>query len=189
VRCVPEHRFTVAKALAWRSAIDDSPPYQRPADRWTLGHRQRFIDSLLNGYDVPKLYFHDLRAIHPTKVYAVIDGKQRLHAIWDFVGGAFGLASDFRLEADPDPGTAAAEPPRGAMRWPDLDPAWRAAFLRTDLSVVLVQRATEADIDELFFRLNSGVPLAPGEGRLDAAGYPRDPTAGASLGLAATGRR
>jgi hypothetical protein len=165
MRCVPEHRFTVARAVAWRSAIDDSPPYQRPADRWSLGHRQRFIDSLINGYDVPKLYFHDLRGVHPTKVYAVVDGKQRLHAIWDFIGGVFGLAPDFVLEADPDPATAGAEPPRPGMRWPDLDPAWRAAFLGTFLSVVLVQRATEADIDELFFRLNSGVPLAPAERR------------------------
>jgi len=160
VRCVPEHRFTVAKALAWRSAIDDSPPYQRPADRWSIGHRQRFIDSLLNGYDVPKLYFNDLRGIHPTKVYAVIDGKQRLHAIWGFVAGAFGLADSFVLEAEPDPALAAARPPRPGMRWNDLDPAWRSALLGTYLSVVLVQRATEADIDELFFRLNSGVPIA-----------------------------
>jgi hypothetical protein len=160
VRCVPEHRFTVAKALAWRSAIDDSPPYQRPADRWSLGHRQRFIDSLLNGYDVPKLYFHDLRGIHPTKVYAVIDGKQRLHAIWGFIAGTFGLADSFVLEAEPEPALTAARPPRPGMRWNDLDPAWRSTFLGTYLSVVLVQRATEADIDELFFRLNSGVPLA-----------------------------
>jgi hypothetical protein len=165
LRCVPEHRFTIKKALAWRSAIDDSPPYQRPADRWSLGHRQRFIDSLLNGYDVPKLYLHDLRGIHPTKVYAVIDGKQRLHAIWDFVGGAYPLARDFVPLADPDPATAGAEPPAAGMGWTDLDPAWREAFLGTYLSVVLVQRATEADIDELFFRLNSGVPLAPAERR------------------------
>ena len=47
----------------------------------------------------------------------------------------------------------------------DLDPAWRSAFLGTFLSVVLVQRATEADIDELFLRLNSGVPLTPAERR------------------------
>jgi hypothetical protein len=170
VRCVPEHRFTIAKALAWRSSIDDSPPYQRPADRWSLAHRQRFIDSLLNGYDVPKLYLHDLRGLQPTKVYAVVDGKPRLHALWDFVGGIYPLGPDFVLEADPDPSTAGAEPPRAGMRWTDLDPAWRRAFLGTYLSVVLVQRATEADIDELFFRLNSGVPLTPAERRATGAG-------------------
>ncbi|MEA2519319.1 MAG: hypothetical protein QOF49_1399 [Chloroflexota bacterium] len=171
MRCVPEHRFTVAKALAWRSAIDDSPSYQRPADRWSAEQRGRFIDSLLNGYDVPKLYFHDLRGIEPIRVYAVIDGKQRLNAIWDFAADRFPLAPDFRLEADPDPSTTGSAPPRAGQTWSELAPAWQRAFLRTDLSVVLVQRATEADIDALFFRLNDGVPLTAEErrGRLATA--------------------
>jgi hypothetical protein len=176
MRCVPEHRFTVAKAISWRSAINDSPPYQRPGDRWSVEQRGRFIDSLLNGYDVPKLYFHDLRGIEPIKVYAVIDGKQRLHAIWDFAADRFPLAPDFELEADPDPSTIGAEPPRAGQTWSELAPAWKRAFLRTDLSVVLVQRATEADIDALFFRLNDGVPLTPEErrGRLAAAADRRE---------------
>ena len=170
MRCVPARDFTVSKAVAWRSSINESAPYQREGAVWSDDQRGRFIDSLLNGYDVPKLYLHDLRGIHPTKVYAVVDGKQRLHAIWDFVGGAYALGPDFVLEADPDPTTFGATPPGPGAHWDELDPAWRGAFLGTYLSVVLVQRATEADIDELFFRLNSGVPLTPAERRGTAAG-------------------
>ncbi len=163
MRCVPAHAFTVAKARAWRSAIDDDPPYQRRGDLWSLAQRQRFIDSLLNGYDVPKLYLHDLRGREPTKVYAVVDGKQRLHAIWAYLDGGFPLAADFHLEGDPPPALAAVARPQGGMRFADLDPAWRSALLGTYLSVVLIQDAAEADIDELFARLNDGVPFEVGQ--------------------------
>ena len=63
MRCVPAHDFTVMKAYLWRSAINEKPPYQRESSVWSLEKQQLFIDSLLNGYDVPKIYLHDLRGI------------------------------------------------------------------------------------------------------------------------------
>lgn len=186
MRCVPEHAFTVGRAIAWRSAIDDDPPYQRPADRWTLVQRQRFIDSILNGFDVPKLYFHDLRGIRRTKVYAVVDGKQRLHALWDFVADRFPLADGFAIAGVPHPRARHAPQPSGGTHWSDFDPEWRAAFLGTFLAVVLIQDAREGDIAELFFRLNDGVPLSAPE--RDAAARrlrPRDAVADEAPGTAA----
>ena len=159
MRCVPAHPFTVGKSLAWRSAIDIDPPYQRPADAWDRPHQQRFIDSLLNGYDVPKFYLHDIRGRHPTIAYAVVDGKQRLTAIWSFLADGFPLADDFRSDSCP-PGLELMPPPITRACFSDLDPAWRTALKRTYLSVVLIQDATLDQIEELFVRLNSGVPLA-----------------------------
>lgn len=171
MRCEPAHHFTVAKARAWRSAIDDEPVYQRSGDAWTAAHRQRFIDSLLNGYDVPKIYLHDLRGQHPTKVYAVVDGKQRLTAIWSYLADGFALADDFRIEAPPVEALAAgATEPVGAVRFSTLDPWWQRRLLGTYLSVVLIRDATEADIDQLFARLNDGVPLTGAEARNAIAG-------------------
>jgi hypothetical protein len=165
MRCLPAHHFTVAKARAWRSAIDDDPVYQRAGDVWTLNQRERFIDSLLNGYDVPKIYLHDQRGIHPTKVYAVVDGKQRLHAIWSFLADGFPLASDFTIESVPAEIGPTAVVPAGALRFSAMDPRWQAHLLRTYLSVVLIRDATEDDIDQLFARLNDGSPLTPAERR------------------------
>lgn len=166
MRCEPAHHFTVAKARAWRSSIDDSPAYQRGGDAWSLGQRQRFIDSLLNGYDVPKLYLHDLRGQHPTKVYAVVDGKQRLHAIWSFLADGFGLAEDF-VVGGPPPATLRrpAAAPTPSSRFSELDPQWQELLLGTFLSVVLIREADEADIDDLFARLNDGTPLTAAERR------------------------
>lgn len=171
MRCEPAHHFTVAKARAWRSAIDDAPLYQRGGDAWTLAQRQRFMDSLLNGYDVPKLYLHDLRGRHPTKVYAVVDGKQRLTALWSFLGDGFGLADDSWLEASSGgPETPAGPIRTGPLRFSELGPWWQRRLLGTYLSVVLIREASEADIDELFARLNDGSPLTPAEARNAIAG-------------------
>lgn len=161
MRCVPAHPFTVGKALAWRSAIDIDPPYQRPADAWDRRRQQRFIDSLLNGYDVPKFYLHDVRGgPRPTIAYTVVDGKQRLTAMWSYLEDGFGLADDFVSTSTP-PGLEGMPRPVAGMRFSDLPPPWRTALRTTYLSVVLIQDSTLDEIEELFARLNSGVPLAP----------------------------
>ena len=166
MRCVPAHDFTLAKALAWRSAIADDPPYQRPSAVWSLAKQQLFIDSLINGYDVPKIYLHDLRGKHPTRVYAVVDGKQRLTTIWDFLTDRFPLADDFRTELAnlPELPDGAVHPAAG-QRFSQLDPEWQRVLRRTYLAIVLIQNATEADIEDLFSRLNNGEPLTPAEKR------------------------
>lgn len=166
MRCVPAHHFTIAKARAWRSALEDRPPYQRESAVWSLDKQQLFIDSLLNGYDVPKIYLHDLRGAEPTKVYAIVDGKQRLTTIWSFLDDGFPLAPDFRVEPANVPGEPPeATAPRAGQRFSQFSPAWRDAFLSTFLSVVLIRGATEHDIEALFSRLNNGEPLNAAEKR------------------------
>jgi hypothetical protein len=160
MRCMPAHPFTVGKTRAWRSAIDIDPPYQRPADAWDLERQQRFIDSLLNGFDVPKFYLHDVRGgERPTIAYTVVDGKQRLTAMWSYLEDGFGLASDFVSTSAP-PGLETGPRPIAGMRFSELPAQWRTALSGTYLSVVLIQDATLDEIEELFARLNSGVPLA-----------------------------
>lgn len=166
MRCVPAHDFTVAKVFAWRRALSDDPPYQRESAVWALDKQQLFIDSLLNGYDVPKVYLHDLRGQHPTKVYTVVDGKQRLTTIWRFLEDRFPLAADFQVEdANPPEIPPGTRPPAGGMRFSEFDPAWRKLLNRTYLSVVLIQNATVEDIEALFSRLNNGEPLNAAEKR------------------------
>jgi len=166
MRCVPAHDFNVAKAVAWRSAIHDDPPYQRESSVWSLDKQQLFVDSLLNGYDVPKIYLHDLRGQHPTQVYAVVDGRQRLSTIWRFLADEFALADDFRMEPANAPELpAGTAPPVAGQRFSELDERWRRVLRRTYLAVVLIQHATEEDIEELFSRLNNGEPLNAAEKR------------------------
>jgi hypothetical protein len=166
MRCVPAHDFNVAKAMAWRSAIHDDPPYQRESSVWSLDKQQLFIDSLLNGYDVPKIYLHDLRGKHPTQVYAVVDGRQRLTTIWRFLTDQLPLADDFRIEPKNRPELpSSVVDPQARQRFSEFHPRWKEVLRRTYLAVVLIQNATEEDIEDLFSRLNNGEPLNAAEKR------------------------
>jgi hypothetical protein len=143
-----------------RNVINDSPPYQRESGIWSREKQQLFLDSLFNNYDVPKLYFHDLRSKHPKFKYAVIDGKQRLHAIWDFLDDKVRLADDFNVEQPEND-----KPPKGGSTFSKLASNWQDIFKSKTLDVVLVQHAEEDDIEDLFSRLNNGEPLTAAEKR------------------------
>ncbi len=74
-----------------RERIDTRPDYQRPLV-WSRPQKQLLIDTILRGYDVPKLYWRRVGK-NPDR-YEVVDGQQRLHAVWDFFDGRYPLASD-----------------------------------------------------------------------------------------------
>ena len=58
-----------------RNRIDTNPDFQRPAV-WRIGQKQLLIDTILRGYDIPKLYWRKVNK-SPEK-YEVVDGQQRL---------------------------------------------------------------------------------------------------------------
>ena len=58
------------------------------------------IDSIINRYDIPKLYFHKLPNAKDEFEYAIIDGRQRLETIWKFIDGDFALDSEFSYLRD-----------------------------------------------------------------------------------------
>lgn len=160
MKCVSQP-FTVAKLWVERNVIDESPPYQRESGLWSDERQRLFIDSVFNDLDVPKIYFHDIRGKHPTRHYAVIDGKQRLFTIWRFMEGKLRLSEDFQLTDD----LGHAPAPSGALLFADLSSDWQEIFKSKSLDIVLVQDAEEEDIEELFSRLNNGEPLNAAEKR------------------------
>jgi hypothetical protein len=95
-----------------------------------------------------------------------VDGKQRVTTIWRFLRDEFPLSPRFRVEQanlpEVPPGTP---PPLADQRFSEFHPAWQRVLHTTDLSVVLIQNATEEDIEELFARLNNGQPLNAAEKR------------------------
>ncbi|WP_165802755.1 DUF262 domain-containing protein [Dehalogenimonas alkenigignens] len=78
--------------LEWyhdRNLLDMEPSYQRRSDLWPEKHKQLLINSVLNKYDVPKIYvadftYNDSSLKEVKKPYAIIDGKQRLSTIYSF---------------------------------------------------------------------------------------------------------
>jgi 5-methylcytosine-specific restriction endonuclease McrA len=160
MECNPRH-LSLANLHIERNTLDENPVYQRESAVWSLDKQQLFIDSLINGYDVPKMYFHDIRGVSKTpKKYAVVDGKQRLHAIFEFFNNRFALATDFDLNKERE-----YENITGGMTYSEFSQRDRSKFDNTQLDIVELQRANEDDIEELFFRLNNGEPLNAAEKR------------------------
>ena len=78
------------KPLLWwigqKKKIDVEPPYQRQGRLWSRGDKAFLIDSIVNDYDLPKIYMADFTFGNDSLnnrglPYAIIDGKQRLEAI------------------------------------------------------------------------------------------------------------
>lgn len=152
-----------------RELIHIDPDYQRPGSVWNLTKKQLFIDSLLNRYDIPKLYFHEVQGSTKSKEhkYAIVDGRQRLETIWSFIDGVFPLAEDFKYFEDPH---VAAQ----GMTYQDLSREYPRVTTRLNARslTIMVVTADELDVvEDMFSRLNEAVPLNAAE-RRNAFGGP-----------------
>lgn len=150
-----------------------APSYQRQSDVWGEDKRQLFIDSLINGYDVPKLYFHRLEGkAPPSPLFAIVDGKQRLEAIEAFVKSEFALSDDFVDSEDQEEADLAAGHTFAQLT--AAFPAISGRLMRRTLDIVVVETDDLEVIEELFSRLNEAVPLNAPEKR-NAFGGPMPP--------------
>lgn len=155
---------TIMWISAERSSIRLDPPYQRSGDVWTLDKKQLLIDSILNDYDIPKIYFHSYsrdEKLSTNFTHSVIDGRQRLEAIWGFIDGKFALSLDFELQKDP------AQNLKG-LGYQDLAkefPRIRIQFDSFVLPIVDVITDDEELIEDMFSRLNEAATLNAAEKR------------------------
>ena len=96
---------SILRVYADREGIQTDPDYQRMSAVWNLDKRQFLMDTIINDFDVPKLYFHEFpetKQLDDGRMidFAIIDGRQRLETIWGFIDGKFCLADDFIFYKD-----------------------------------------------------------------------------------------
>jgi hypothetical protein len=142
------------------------PPYQRRGGIWGERDKAFLIDSIINGYDIPKFYLADFSSIESRlnvseRPFAVIDGKQRFEAIFQFLEGQLVLNDDFAVVDDP--GLAL-----GGLSYHALTRDFPEITRRVNeyvINVVGVVTDDEARIRQLFVRLNRSKPLTGAETR------------------------
>lgn len=158
--------WAVATAAGLKDKIDPKPAYQR-GEVWKEPRKQRLLDSMLRGYDVPKLY---LVRKPPGGKYGheVADGQQRLRAVWDFYDGKYPLDQESSVRPFPDHGDLSGK------YLSDLPAAARATLDTYQLQLVEIHDATEYEVRDLFLRLQEGIPLNPAEKRNAMMGNMRD---------------
>lgn len=136
-----------------RERINTNPDYQRPAV-WSTSQKQLLIDTILRDYDIPKVYWRKVGS-KPDK-YDVVDGQQRLRAIWAFFEGEFGLPED----ADPIDGEKIA-----GLTYAELPDELRMKFDIYALDVIVLDDIEEDEVREMFLRLQNGTTLKAQEKR------------------------
>ena len=157
---------SVLRIYSQRHLIQTNPLYQRMGEIWTLEKRQLLIDSILNDFDIPKLYFHEFP--EPKKIaagkeinFAIIDGRQRLETIWAFINNEFTLSEDFVFYADKSVTAQSMTYREMAEKYPIL----KDIFDSFSLPIMCVRTDDLELIEEMFSRLNEAMPLNAAEKR------------------------
>lgn len=140
--------------IKWKGAgeLDLTPKFQR-RDMWPPKAKSFLIDTILRGFPIPKLYMRQhLNLKKTTTVNEVVDGQQRIRAVMDFYNNEFKLSR--------------SHGPAAGKYYEDLDDDQKSAFLGYEFSVDVLIGATDADVLNVFARINSySAPLNPQEKR------------------------
>lgn len=137
------HNYSVADFLELRASgrLEINKEFQRNSV-WRTPGKVYLIDSILRGYPIPKLYFRS--KIDPktqSSVREVVDGQQRLLAIFQF--------ADDKLEL-----TSRAREFNG-LRYSNLDEEQKTQFLSYTFVAEQFINASDDDVLEVFSRINS----------------------------------
>ncbi|OGJ67708.1 hypothetical protein A2947_03250 [Candidatus Peribacteria bacterium RIFCSPLOWO2_01_FULL_54_110] len=143
----------IASIVRREPKIDPKPEYQR-SPVWSRKQKQLLIDTILRDLDIPKFYLRDLTDGQYES--EVVDGQQRLRAIWGFRKGEFSLDKD----ADPVNGVEIA-----GLTYDNLPEDLKDAFDSYSLDVVILQDCSLEEVEEMFVRLQNGSTLRAAEKR------------------------
>lgn len=145
-----------------RSRINTNPDFQRPAV-WSTSQKQLLIDTILRKYDIPKFYWRKIGT--KPDLYDVVDGQQRLRAIWGFLSGEYKLAKN----ADP-----IDEEEIAGLGYEELPDDLRSDLDTYTLDIVILEETDEDEVREMFLRLQNGTSLKAQEKRNAYPGQMRD---------------
>ncbi|MFH1233822.1 MAG: DUF262 domain-containing protein [Patescibacteria group bacterium] len=143
----------ISSIIRREEKTDPTPEYQR-GPVWSKKQKQLLVDTILRDLDIPKFY---LRTVNNGQYeWEVVDGQQRLRAIWEFRKGIYKIAKD----ADPIGGIAIAN-----LSYNDLLEDFKDRFDSYTLDIVELADATQEEVAEMFLRLQNGTTLKAAEKR------------------------
>lgn len=138
------------QTLSWfwdlytRGLIDLDPPYQRRSV-WNQTYKDYFIDTVLLGFPCPAIFLFQEISPEGSSKYSVVDGKQRLDTVFQFIRNEFPVAE-----------TATETKYRGKY-FQDLDSEVKMKFWQYQFSVEYLSSSDEKLINNIFDRINKNV--------------------------------
>ena len=116
------------------------PPFQRNPV-WLNKHKSYLIDTALHCLPIPEVYIQKETDESGNTIYSVVDGQQRIRALLEFARGDVELMENY-------------SPGRGGQTWEDLTGDEKRKFWNYRLLTREIEEASNADLRDLFRRLN-----------------------------------
>jgi hypothetical protein len=147
---------------AYRLFRDDALFVNRRYQRklvWPVNEKQLLIRSILEGYPIPLILFAERPELHGPGRYEIIDGMQRLDAIFSFIEQGFSFADEYFDLSQNARARQAAE--KGSFEpVPNEDVRLLSArqcanLLDYQLAVTIYPTSSEEEITEVFRRINA----------------------------------
>ncbi len=123
----------------------DIPDWQREKV-WDKSKKQQLIDSILQGWKLPKFYFVAVG----DESFLVEDGQQRLAAIFDFFSNSLALDAESSERF-------------GGVYYRDLPRRVTDVFDDFEIEYDVIEDATDEELKEFFQRLQAGMALNSSE--------------------------
>lgn len=123
---------------------------------WTLHEKQKLVESILKKYPVPAILIAEREDLPGT--YEIIDGLQRLHAIVSFIETSFPDLDQryFDIQHFPTAKSRADEGLFNPANTADvLSQREVSTLLDYTLALSVMRNATEAEINDVFDRINT----------------------------------
>lgn len=133
------------------------PEYQRKGNVWSDEKKSFLIDSILKNYPMPPIFLHQqIDSESGATIYNIIDGKQRLSSILQFINNELELPSDYDVGAFGDARL-------NSKKFSDLKDElqdFKMQFWKYVLTVEYIEAEDLDIINNVFDRLNrNGEPL------------------------------
>lgn len=151
---INSNNYSIAEIIGMldRRELIVNKEYQRGSRLWPSGARSYFIDTILEQFPFPKLYFYEVYdRIKGKAIRELVDGQQRITTIEDFIRGTFVVSGESKF--------------RG-MSYSDLSEEQVSEFMGYTVSVDVVRNASRGQILQMFRRMNAyTLPLNEAEKR------------------------
>lgn len=139
------------------------PEYQR-LSVWTEEKRSFLIDSILRNYPIPPIFLHQkINEDTGKTTYDVIDGKQRLISIIEFIENKISVSTEYSEQNDEESRAGHQLTQIAGLNFDDFTgdlSDYKSRFWRYVIPIEYVDTGDQSIIDSIFDRLNrNGEPL------------------------------
>lgn len=167
-----ERSYTVKKIMEniGSGNIVFNHPMQRKPEQWNNEQQSLLIHSILGGYAIPQTYVLQIFE-GDFDSFSVLDGKQRLTTIYDFVNDGFKLSKETpvvniqrRKVVIDESGERKVENiideyDISDKYFSELDEKLQERIKEHEFSVIMLTNCTDEEIEDQFYRLNNGTAL------------------------------